>query len=83
MQLQRDKDAGVVVLTLHQQQGNKHQQQQQGSVDAGGVVRVTGLVLRWEVDKQDLVLVRVRPWCGGHEWMHTDAPCCKVGGRAV
>lgn len=73
-QLQRDRDAAVVVLTLHQQQ--QHQQQ-----EGAEPVRLTGLVSRWDlIDQQDQLLVRVRPWCGGHTW--GSGPCCKVSSGA-
>jgi hypothetical protein len=38
---------------------------------------VTGVVTRWDtVDGQDILLVKVRPWCDHHEW--NTGPCCKV-----
>jgi hypothetical protein len=76
LQLQRDRDAAVVVLTLQQTLPPPPQQQQQQ--DGAEAVRLTGLVPRWDlIESQDILLVRVRPWCGGHAW--GSGPCCKVG----
>jgi hypothetical protein len=77
LQLQRDRDAAVVVLTLQQTPPTQQQQQQQQQ-DGAEAVRLTGLVTRWElVENQSILLVRVRPWCGGHVW--GSGQCCKVG----
>ena len=88
LQLQRDRDAAVVVLTLQppqQQEGGQGPVRVTGLVskveqDADqGALRVTGLVSHWDLmGRQDIILVRVRPWCGKHEW--GAGPCCQVCG---
>eukprot|EP00879_Flechtneria_rotunda_P011055 GHRR01011551.1.p1 GENE.GHRR01011551.1~~GHRR01011551.1.p1 ORF type:complete len:847 (+),score=311.53 GHRR01011551.1:365-2905(+) len=77
-QLQQDRDASVVVLTLPSAASASASQGAAAAATgaSNAAAKVTGFVRRWEVE-QGVVYVHIRPCCDRHP-AGPSSPCCKV-----